>query len=63
MARLSQDSYPVTMGSDLLESLIDARLRIAVSDGRRFVGTFMCTDRDGNAILADTHEWRGGMML
>lgn len=50
-------------GRGFLESLLDAQLRVEVADGRRFVGTFVCTDRDGNAILNETQEWRGGTSL
>lgn len=44
-----------------LQALLNRELHITVSDGRIFRGTFMCTDKDGSAILAETHEYRGRM--
>lgn len=43
---------------DFLSSLLNRQLHLTVTDGRVFKGTFVCTDRDGSAILSETHEWR-----
>ncbi|ORY81597.1 hypothetical protein BCR37DRAFT_348101 [Protomyces lactucae-debilis] len=43
-----------------LHDLLNQTLRMTVSDGRSFVGNFMCTDRDASVILSDTWEYRGG---
>jgi small nuclear ribonucleoprotein (snRNP)-like protein len=41
-----------------LSQLIGKTLRIHASDGRVFVGTFKCTDKDRNVILALAYEYR-----
>lgn len=46
-------------GKIFLESLLNRQLHFTVSDGRIFKGTFVCTDKDGSAILSDTYEHRG----
>ncbi|CAE6440087.1 unnamed protein product [Rhizoctonia solani] len=37
-----------------LNSLLAKTLRIAIKDGRSFVGTFACIDREKNIVLAST---------
>lgn len=49
-------------GKEWLTSLLEKQLCITVSDGRVFHGTFMCTDNDGSAILAETQEYRDRML-
>ncbi|KAI8640873.1 hypothetical protein BD408DRAFT_313262, partial [Parasitella parasitica] len=34
--------------------------RIRITDGRIFIGTFVCIDKEKNIILAHTEELRGG---
>ncbi|KAI0976858.1 hypothetical protein F4678DRAFT_126960 [Xylaria arbuscula] len=41
-----------------LRSLLNKTLRIYVTDGRLFVGSFKCTDTDRNVVLALTYEYR-----
>ncbi|CAE6435251.1 unnamed protein product [Rhizoctonia solani] len=40
-----------------LNSLLAKTLRIAIKDGRSFVGTFACIDREKNIVLASTDEY------
>lgn len=44
-----------------LRSYLNHKARIKVSDGRIFIGLFVCTDKDKNTILAHAEEYRGGM--
>ena len=46
-----------------LRSYLNFQARIAITDGRVFVGTLVCTDKQKNLILAHTKEYRGGMRL
>lgn len=39
-----------------LESLLYSTLQITVTDGRAFIGHFVCTDHDQNIILAQAEE-------
>ncbi|ORY54561.1 LSM domain-containing protein, partial [Pseudomassariella vexata] len=41
-----------------LHSLINKNLRVHTTDLRMFVGTFKCTDPNGNIVLSLTHEYR-----
>ncbi|RPA87198.1 hypothetical protein BJ508DRAFT_410738 [Ascobolus immersus RN42] len=41
-----------------LTSLLLKTIRVHTKDGRVFVGTFKCTDRDLNIILSETSEFR-----
>lgn len=36
---------------ELLKSWLGKTLKIVITDGRIIVGTFVCTDREGNIIL------------
>uniref|UniRef100_A0A5B7C465 Sm domain-containing protein n=1 Tax=Davidia involucrata TaxID=16924 RepID=A0A5B7C465_DAVIN len=38
--------------------LLFRRMLVGVSDGRFFLGTFYCIDKQGNIILQDTVEYR-----
>ncbi|KAI9285056.1 hypothetical protein BC943DRAFT_324411 [Umbelopsis sp. AD052] len=42
-----------------LRSYLNHKARIKVSDGRIFIGLFVCTDKDKNTILAHAEEYRG----
>ncbi|ORX88536.1 hypothetical protein K493DRAFT_236290 [Basidiobolus meristosporus CBS 931.73] len=42
-----------------LRSYLNLKARIKATDGRIFLGTFMCIDKDKNIILAQTDEYRG----
>ncbi|KAI0810361.1 hypothetical protein GGR55DRAFT_136034 [Xylaria sp. FL0064] len=43
---------------EYLKSLLNKTLRIYVTDGRMFIGTFKCTDTDRNVIISLTYEYR-----
>ncbi|KAI1810063.1 Sm-like ribonucleoprotein [Poronia punctata] len=45
-------------GRAFLQSMLNRQLRIFVTDGRFYVGTFKCTDPQCNIVLADTFEYR-----
>ncbi|XP_057763993.1 uncharacterized protein LOC130985184 [Salvia miltiorrhiza] len=40
------------------KKLIHSRMLIGIKDGRFFVGTFYCMDKQGNIILQDAVEYR-----
>ncbi|KAI7852305.1 hypothetical protein BDC45DRAFT_192857 [Circinella umbellata] len=42
-----------------LRSYLNFKTRITITDGRVFIGTFVCTDKQKNIILAQTKEFRG----
>ncbi|KAJ8662664.1 hypothetical protein O0I10_001628 [Lichtheimia ornata] len=42
-----------------LRGYLNHKARIAITDGRVFIGTFVCTDKQKNIILAHTTEYRG----
>ncbi|CEG70932.1 hypothetical protein G6F70_000682 [Rhizopus microsporus] len=42
-----------------LASYLNFQARITITDGRIFIGTFMCVDKQKNVILANTKEYRG----
>lgn len=46
-----------------LRGYLNHKARIAITDGRVFIGTFVCTDKQKNIILAHTTEYRGGSAL
>lgn len=41
-----------------LESYLNFKSRIKITDGRLFIGTFVCIDKEKNIILAHTEEFR-----
>lgn len=43
-----------------IRNLLQRTLRIFISDGRVFIGTFVCTDKERNIILTNTEEFRLG---
>ena len=45
---------------DAVKALLNQSLRISTSDGRIFIGTFVCVDKHKNIILANTDEYRIG---
>ncbi|PSC68263.1 LSM domain-containing 1 [Micractinium conductrix] len=49
----TQERSPV---AERAAALLHKRCRIHVRDGRVLVGDFNCLDRQGNIILANTHE-------
>ncbi|XP_077867577.1 N-alpha-acetyltransferase 38-B, NatC auxiliary subunit-like [Saccoglossus kowalevskii] len=40
-----------------LESWLNRRLRICMTDGRTLIGTFLCTDQERNVILGSCEEY------
>lgn len=42
----------------LAKKVIGGRMLIGIKDGRFFVGTFYCIDKQGNIILQDAVEYR-----
>ena len=40
-----------------LESYLNKRMRIRISDGRVIDGIFLCTDRDCNIVLGNCEEF------
>jgi small nuclear ribonucleoprotein (snRNP)-like protein len=46
------------IATDYLSSFLNKQLRVQIQDGRMFVGSLKCTDRERNLILAVTHEYR-----
>lgn len=45
-----------------LNSYLNFKSRIKITDGRTFIGTFVCIDKEKNIILAHTEEFRGGRL-
>lgn len=43
-----------------LRSYLNFKARVTITDGRVFIGTFVCIDKQKNMILAHTEEFRGG---
>ena len=52
----AQEAESVTRIRDLLQRI----LRVFISDGRIFIGTFVCTDKARNLILTNTEEFKLG---
>ncbi|PRP87359.1 hypothetical protein PROFUN_01621 [Planoprotostelium fungivorum] len=45
-----------TPNIEKFRSLIDQRIRITISDGRFFCGSFVCVDKGKNFVLSDATE-------
>ena len=43
---------------DAVKSLLNRSMRIRTSDGRIFIGTFVCVDKQLNVVLTNTDEYR-----
>ncbi|KAI8064219.1 hypothetical protein BC940DRAFT_306461 [Gongronella butleri] len=41
-----------------LRSYLNFKARVHISDGRTFIGTFVCVDKQKNIILAQAEEFR-----
>ncbi|GAA5796754.1 hypothetical protein EDC94DRAFT_232344 [Helicostylum pulchrum] len=41
-----------------LTSYLNFKSRVKITDGRTFIGTFVCIDKEKNIILAHTEEFR-----
>ncbi|KAF7120512.1 uncharacterized protein LOC131314194 [Rhododendron vialii] len=58
---LNQVGTSETNGSSLVgtvKKLLFRQMLVGVSDGRFFLGTFYCIDKQGNIILQDAVEYR-----
>ncbi|KAG2232270.1 hypothetical protein INT48_001555 [Thamnidium elegans] len=42
-----------------LTSYLNFKSRVKITDGRTFIGTFVCIDKEKNIILAHTEEFLG----
>ncbi|KAI1187630.1 hypothetical protein F5B17DRAFT_398671 [Nemania serpens] len=59
LSRTTMNEAPTKAKAEAyLKSLLNKTLRIHVTDGRMFVGTFKCTDTDRNVVLSLTYEYR-----
>lgn len=47
----------MTPGRKKLQSWLNRSFRVVMSDGRIIIGTFLCTDKDANVILAMCSEY------
>lgn len=47
----------LTPGRKRLQSWLNRSFRVVMSDGRIIIGTFLCTDKDANVILAMCSEY------
>ena len=45
--------------ADKVRELLDQSLRVALSDGRVIIGTFLCFDKQRNILLSGARELRG----
>ncbi|KAH8110289.1 hypothetical protein DFH11DRAFT_1621855 [Phellopilus nigrolimitatus] len=45
---------------DAIKRLLGQTMRICASDGRIFIGTFVCVDKQKNIVLSNTDEYRVG---
>nr|XP_018896434.1 PREDICTED: N-alpha-acetyltransferase 38, NatC auxiliary subunit [Bemisia tabaci] len=55
-----ESTDPVSKKTAALQKLrnwINKMMRIEMTDTRILVGRFICTDRDGNTIMASCHEY------
>lgn len=56
---------PTTPASDalaFLQSTLRLTYRITIQDGRIFLGTFACIDKEKNIVLTNTEEYRVGVV-
>ncbi|TBU54006.1 hypothetical protein BD310DRAFT_936960 [Dichomitus squalens] len=56
----STRSTPPTENVERLQALLRKTLRVSVTDGRVFLGTFAGTDKQLNILLINTDEYRLG---
>ncbi|CAB3982618.1 Hypothetical predicted protein [Paramuricea clavata] len=48
---------PVSPSSALLQSWLNKIIKVKISDGRRLIGSFLCTDQEMNIILGSCQEF------
>lgn len=56
----SSPARPEPFSITRLRDTLNRTFRVCISDGRIFVGTFVCTDKEKNIILTNTDEFRVG---
>lgn len=55
---LSEPSFKTKdEAKDFLKCLFDQELTVHVSDGRRYIGSFWCTDNVGNIVMGSCTEY------
>ncbi len=56
---------PISPSKALLQSWLNKIIKVKISDGRRLIGSFLCTDREMNIILGSCQEfvYGEGMIL
>ncbi|XP_028394206.1 N-alpha-acetyltransferase 38, NatC auxiliary subunit-like [Dendronephthya gigantea] len=58
---MSDETNPPTPPSKaLLQSWLNKTLKVKISDGRRLIGSFLCTDQEMNIILGSCQEFVHG---
>ncbi|XP_065564735.1 N-alpha-acetyltransferase 38, NatC auxiliary subunit-like [Artemia franciscana] len=45
---------------EYIRSLLNKSMLIQTTDGRTFIGSFLCTDKESNVILGSCMEYRPG---
>nr|NP_595273.2 putative NatC N-acetyltransferase non-catalytic subunit Naa38 [Schizosaccharomyces pombe]O43080.2 RecName: Full=N-alpha-acetyltransferase 38, NatC auxiliary subunit; AltName: Full=N-terminal acetyltransferase C complex subunit naa38 [Schizosaccharomyces pombe 972h-]CAA17031.2 NatC N-acetyltransferase non catalytic Sm-like domain subunit Naa38 (predicted) [Schizosaccharomyces pombe] len=58
--KLDEFSLIMENGEILLTSWLNRSVHIEIFDERKFIGKFLCTDREGAAILSNTTEYNKG---
>ena len=48
---------PVSPSKALLQSWLNKIIKVKISDGRRLIGSFLCTDQEMNIILGSCQEF------
>jgi small nuclear ribonucleoprotein (snRNP)-like protein len=48
---------PVSPSNALLQSWLNKIIKVKISDGRRLIGSFLCTDQEMNIILGSCQEF------
>jgi len=56
----TEEEIPDTPAVAKVRALLGKELRITIGDGRVFIGTFACTDRDLNLVLTSVYEFPVG---
>jgi small nuclear ribonucleoprotein (snRNP)-like protein len=61
-AALIETTVTNEQGIAMIETWLNQRLRITITDERSFEGWFKCVDRDCNIVLAGSEEYRDGIV-
>lgn len=59
LVRMSEEvlSPPISPSKALLQSWLNKIMKVKISDGRRLIGSFLCSDKDMNMILGSCQEF------